>query len=407
MSRYILHRRSILLAFMSVLLLSAVFSPIISASPKISRIEVQEIHDVAVINVDRGTFVWSTWLGPSMRVRDFTYTSWQKPFDINVTVENEGDFVETFNVTAYNNTSPIGTQTVTDLAPGENVTLNFIWDHRSVAASPRVPAPVFVIAANASVVPSETDTIDNTYVDGTVQVRHPGDSNGDGRVDENDFPPQYMGDYDQNPRWDFDGNGVVGLPDIVILAKNWGWGAGDIVVTNVTLSATEVYPTWTKPLHINITVKNEGDFTETFTVKAYYSSVTVGTQNVINLTVGASTTLTFTFAIPLLPGYPDNAPAAWPYPNYIIKAEAMLLDIHPDDNILINGSVVVKWPGDIDGDGHINIQDLVPFAKAWNGHIVDNPSRYNPQADFDMNGEIDLRDLVKLAKNWYKGPLDP
>ncbi len=49
---------------------------------------------------------------------------------INVTVENQGDYTETFDVSVYYTLmfDPlIGTQTVTDLLPGENRTLTFEW----------------------------------------------------------------------------------------------------------------------------------------------------------------------------------------------------------------------------------------------------------------------------------------
>jgi len=54
---------------------------------------------------------------------------------INATVTNEGYETETFNVTAYYNTTAIETQTVTSLAAGNSTTLTFTWDTTNVAAS--------------------------------------------------------------------------------------------------------------------------------------------------------------------------------------------------------------------------------------------------------------------------------
>ena len=75
---------------------------------------------------------------------------------INVTVENQGACVETFNVSVYyiNLIDPlVGVQTVT-LEPGSNITLTFFWNPPTSGR--------YKIYAEASVVPGETDTADNT-----------------------------------------------------------------------------------------------------------------------------------------------------------------------------------------------------------------------------------------------------
>jgi len=195
----------------------------------------------------------------------------------------------------------------------------------------------------------------------------------------------------------------------------------DVAVTNIIIGAEpkgvfieapEAYPTWLVPYKVKVTVKNEGQNTESFNVSVLLQNATgnytKGTQQVNNLAPGATINLTFTFAVPPLPGYPDNAPAAWPYPTYTVWANASVVPGETDtaDNELFDGLIKVKWPGDVNNDGHVTLPDLVPFAKSWDGDIVLWPSRYNYKCDFDMNGEIKLGDLVKLAKNWYKGPLD-
>ena len=75
--------------------------------------------------------------------------------NINVTVENQGTHVETFNVSTYYRllTDPlIGTQTIT-LEPGAKATLTFAW---TPPTSGR-----YKIRAEANIVPEETDTADN------------------------------------------------------------------------------------------------------------------------------------------------------------------------------------------------------------------------------------------------------
>lgn len=75
---------------------------------------------------------------------------------VNVTVENQGTHTETFNVSTYYTrlTDPlIGTQTVT-LEPGANTTLTFAWSPPTYGR--------YEILAEASIVPGEVDTDDNT-----------------------------------------------------------------------------------------------------------------------------------------------------------------------------------------------------------------------------------------------------
>ncbi len=180
----------------------------------------------------------------------------------------------------------------------------------------------------------------------------------------------------------------------------------------------EAYPTWVVPFKIKITVKNQGTVADSFTVTAIAGNVTgnytIGTQNVVLLAPGASINVTYNFAVPRLPGYPDppnNRRNAWPYPTYTIYGIANRTgDLNAANNELAGGPLKVKWPGDADGNGYVRLPDLVKLAKAWYGvacgGTAADRAKYNAAADFDMNGDVKLPDLVKLAKNWYKGPLD-
>ena len=87
---------------------------------------------------------------------------------ITVSVENQGEATETFDVTSYYDSVAIGTQTVADLIAGASDMLTFSWDTTGVADG------TYTISAEASTVPGETDTADNTFEDGTVTVSAPG-----------------------------------------------------------------------------------------------------------------------------------------------------------------------------------------------------------------------------------------
>ena len=113
------------------------------------HIDVKWIHDVAVTSV--------TPLETVTGIGCFV--------DIKVVVKNEGNFSETFYVTAYRNATAIGRrQRVNKLAPGTNKTLTFIWDTSGVSPGN------YIIKAEASLVPGETDMADNIYTNGVVRV---------------------------------------------------------------------------------------------------------------------------------------------------------------------------------------------------------------------------------------------
>jgi parallel beta-helix repeat protein len=82
---------------------------------------------------------------------------------INVTAINKGNFIETFNLTLYANTTVIRTLTIT-LESGNCTTVTIAWNTAGYAYGN------YTIRAYIEPVPRETITEDNTYIDGTVQI---------------------------------------------------------------------------------------------------------------------------------------------------------------------------------------------------------------------------------------------
>ena len=127
------------------------------------------------------------------------------------------------------------------------------------------------ISAYAWPVPGETNTTDNLYVDGIVQI----------------VPPIH-----------------------------------DVAITNITFS--KQYPAINETIQIYVTIENRGTLTETFDVSANYTLLLdplIGVQT-ITLAPGQSITLNFTWT--------PNATG-----RYEIKAYTGTIvdDINPDDNI--------------------------------------------------------------------------
>lgn len=142
--------------------------------------------------------------------------------NITVVVENQGIKAENFNVTAYYNLSLSDTIIDVSLAAGDNVTLTFTWNTTGVDKGN------YTIRAEASVVPDEIDTADNTHIYGMIMVTIPGDVNGDGTVDIYDLAlvskayGTMKGDPSYNPNADINCDGAIGINDLAINGKNYG-----------------------------------------------------------------------------------------------------------------------------------------------------------------------------------------
>jgi hypothetical protein len=168
------------------------------------------IHDIAIANIKSS----KTIVGQGYRL------------SINVTVANQGDFRETFNVTLYANTT-IGIRAVTNLPSKTTLTLTFTWNTSGFAKSN------YTISAYAWLVPGETDTLDNTFQDGWVIVAMVGDITGpnnwpDGKVDMRDigsvarlFGINYP-DPIYNPNYDINYDRKIDMKDISLIAKQFG-----------------------------------------------------------------------------------------------------------------------------------------------------------------------------------------
>ena len=170
-------------------------------------IAVGETHDVAVLSVTPSNYT--------------AYPTWKAPINITVVVENQGGETETFDVTAYRNTTAIQTQTVNNLAPGFSTTLMFTWNLSGVSVGN------YTIKAVAETLLGEIETADNTLINGVVNVKFPGDASGDNFVNALDFG--ILGFYWFNirgydPRTDFNGDNFINAIDFGILGKYWFQG---------------------------------------------------------------------------------------------------------------------------------------------------------------------------------------
>lgn len=145
---------------------------------------------------------------------------------VTVNLANIGTYPETFNVTLYAGSTPIGIKTVS-LSVGSSIIVTFKWSTKGWIKES------YTLKAVATTVTGETRLANNNYIDGSVQVSTPGDLNGDGKVDKNDMN-MFMIDYvnlmtggqnlipnsggqNWNPNSDINNDGKLDFSDLLII----------------------------------------------------------------------------------------------------------------------------------------------------------------------------------------------
>lgn len=209
-----------------------------------------------------------------------------------------------------------------------------------------VPEGNYTIAAEATLVPFEFNTTNNYLADGTVQI--------------------FM-------------------------------AIRDVAITGVTTSRSWVYPG--VPVNITVTAKNTGDVTESFDVNVYYDTNLLATTSILNLLPGVETTLVFGW----------NTSALIPCNNYSISANASFVpfEYNLTNNVFYDGYVKIRWVGDINGDGKVDIKDVSIVGQAF-GTYPGHP-RWNPDADITgsvylvPDGKVDIRDVSLVSRNFGHG----
>lgn len=114
------------------------------------EIILHDVHDGYFTNIE-------------MPIHDIAITNFGAPTTVEVngtvtvtaTVENQGDFNETFDVSLHYGTTLLETKTNVTLSEGDSTTLSFTWNTIGVADG------TYTLKATASVVPGEVETVDN------------------------------------------------------------------------------------------------------------------------------------------------------------------------------------------------------------------------------------------------------
>ena len=164
----------------------------------------------------------------------------------------------------------------------------------------------------------------------------------------------------------------------------------DVAVTNITLSKTVIGQGFAPTLGVK--VSNTGDYTETFKVSAFANGTLVGPSQNVTLFSGNSATITLTWNT-----------AGFAHGNYTISANVTLAmgETNSESSVFtLAGAREVTIPGDVNGDGVVNILDVAQIAAHW-GQVV--PISAPPDlanADVNCDGIVNILDVSVCAANW-------
>ena len=175
------------------------------------------------------------------------------------------------------------------------------------------------------------------------------------------------------------------------LAKRYLAEVHDIATTNVTPLKTVVGQGYT--MNINVTIVNQGDFTETFNVTIYANETTIEKRE-ITLESTTSTTLTFTWNTT---GFAKGNYTLWAY------AEQVQGETETSDNTFIDGWVYVGLVGDVNADGYVGIDDIFTIASHFGAE--QGTPQYDPNLDINNDGYIGVDDIFTAAQHF--GQEDP
>jgi hypothetical protein len=196
----------------------------------------------------------------------------------------------------------------------------------------------------------------------------------DTKLSDEKIPPQ--------PIQHFDLDGAVSVS-----------GPHDLAVINASTSKTGCKPIPSigkgYAATINVTVRNNGDNPENFSLTVYANSTVTGTTTVINLYSGAQIIVTFTWNT-----------SSFELGNYTISAYAEPVpgETHVGDNTFTDGTLLVTIAGDINGDFNVDIYDAILLSGVFNLHSGD--TRWCPNADIDCNDTVDIYDAIILASHF-------
>jgi hypothetical protein len=165
----------------------------------------------------------------------------------------------------------------------------------------------------------------------------------------------------------------------------------DVGIVNMMLYPNTVYAR--RSVNITVLAVNNGDENETFNIAVYSNLNIIETLTVSDLAPRQSITKTFTW----------NNTHLSPGENYVLWAKATTAHGEKDfgNNRFSQGIFKARMLGDVNGDGSINIYDIVQACASYASTTGD--SNWDSDADLaPMYGIINIYDIVTVLLNYGK-----
>ena len=161
----------------------------------------------------------------------------------------------------------------------------------------------------------------------------------------------------------------------------------DVAITEVSSYKTIVGQGYSQ--NLTVTATNLGDYSETLNVTLYVNANSIANITFINLPNATSTLITFTWNT-----------TGFAYGNYTLSAYAWPVpgETNTANNNCTGGTVYVGIPGDINGDGTVNILDAIALSTAFGS--APSSANWNANADINGDGTVNILDAIILANNF-------
>jgi hypothetical protein len=317
---------------------------------------------------------------------NFNFTSPPKnvgdTFLVNLTIANAVD-LGTWQVAVQWNNSLINFVSMT--LPADHILAT-----KSPIVAPTLASPGLVIIGAAAGPGAGSFTGSGRMAQLTFNITH---AVGEGEIVQTDL--SYEGMLSDtflldSQSFDITGNYAFNVAHYTLSGPPAAVKAHDIAVTNIV---APLIVSQNSTVNVNVTVKNNGDISETFSVGVTANGTNIDSnQTVTSLATGASTTLTFAWNT-----------TTFATGKYIIVAAAgpVAGETNTADNTLTGATVSVRGGGiigDINGDGKVTMKDIALAIHAF-GRFSGTP-QYNPDADVNGDGRVDMRDILAIVLNF-------
>ncbi|MBS7636095.1 right-handed parallel beta-helix repeat-containing protein [Candidatus Bathyarchaeota archaeon] len=332
------------------------------------------VHDIAIVKV----------VPSAIRVASGT------TIQVDVTVKNEGNTYETFDVSLYYNGNLIAIETIIDMVPGSTTLLTFNWDTSGV------PYGTYTLKAEASIVPGETDTADNVFVDGLVRIGPEPTI----KVEPLLFQAQLL---NKTFHVNVTINGLWEGWRAVAVQFRLCYNETLLKVVDVTEGPFMKDPRWNKHGTFFIWFDQPND-------PFYGSHVIVGILLLPNPSTGIWETFpsgdgvlaTITFKTI----YQERGLEKPPLTCELKLVDVMVIDDDLEEiPLIIEHGLYEMYPthiGDINYDGKVDMKDVAMVSKAFGSYEGYGP--WNPICDVNGDGKVDIKDVAIVSKGfgWTK-----